>query len=138
VKEFSKELVSDRSFEIGGTVLEWRYPYWEELASIFDEDLASLRNGGEVGDVSTKEALAQTIDRVNLFLTDGSRDRWAEVAHRREDPVPLFQISEVYRWLLEISSGRPTQSPSGSEPGGGTSEQSSPDGSPSTEETSTP
>jgi hypothetical protein len=87
--------------------------------------------------VSTKQALEQTIDRVNLFLTDGSKEKWGEVAHRREDPLPLFQISELYRWLLEISSGRPTQSLSDSEAGAGSSEPSSPDGSPSTEETST-
>jgi hypothetical protein len=136
VKEFSKELVTDRKFEIGGVVLEWRYPYWEELALIFDEDMKSFRNGGqEPGDVSTKDALEQTVDRVNLFLTEDSRDRWVEVAHRKDDPVPLFQISEVYRWLLEVSSGRPTQSPSDSDPGAGTNDQSSAEGSPSTEAT---
>jgi hypothetical protein len=135
VKEFSKELVTDRKFEIGGVVLEWRYPYWEELASIFDDDLASLRNGGEVGDVTTKKALEDTVERVGLFLTEDSRDRWLEVARRKDDPVPLFQISDLYRWLLEISSGRPTQSPSDLEPGAGTSDQSSPAASPSTEAT---
>lgn len=138
MKEFSSELVTDRKFEIGGVTLQWRYPYWEELALIFDEDMATVRNGGEVADTSTKEALEQTIERVKVFLDEPSVDRWVEVAHRREDPIPFFQISGVYRWLLEVSSGRPTQSPSDSEPGGGNSEPSSPAVSPSTEETSTP
>lgn len=127
MKNFSDEMEKDRKFEVGGVVLEWEYPYWEDLADIFDD---------EVGDVSTKEALAQTIDRISLFLTDETRPEWKKVARRKKNPIPLFQISGIYRWLLEVSSGRPTQSLSGSEPGGGNSEPSSPGASPSTEATS--
>lgn len=126
MKEFSSQLESDKKFEIGGQVLEWRYPYWEELAAIFDEDLASVRNGGEPGDVTTTQALKDTVERIGLFLENGSREKWAEIAHRKEDPIPLFQISALYRWLLEVTSGRPTVPPSDSEPGGGETDQSSP------------
>jgi hypothetical protein len=126
VREFSSELVTDKKFEIGGVVLEWRYPYWEELAAIFDEDLRAVRNGDEPGEITTQKALEDTVERIGLFLENGSRGQWQEVAHRKDNPVPLFQISELYRWLLEVTSGRPTQSPSASEAGGGETEASSP------------
>lgn len=126
MKEFSQELENDRRFEIGGEVLEWEYPKWRQLGAIFDEDLKAMRNGDEVGDTSTIQALEQTVERIGMFLMEESRPRWAAIAERDENPVPLFQITDLYRWLLEVSSGRPTQSPSASEPGAGETEASSP------------
>ena len=135
MKQFSDDLVSDRKFEVGGVVLEWRYPYWEELTELYDQGQAEMRNGDD-GGVSTKESLDRVIHRVGFFLTQDSAAKWNEIVHRKEDPVPAFQIGEVFQWLVEVTSNRPTLSPSGSEPGGGNTGASSPDESPSTAETS--
>lgn len=136
MKEFSRDEVSvtDRKFEIGGVVLEWRYPYHDELFEVLTENAQQ--------DSATDENPRDTVEKLirwsAVFLTPDSKEKWLEVAHRKEDPIPLFQFGRLFQWLLEeASGGRPTESPSASEPGGGKTEQSSPDGSPSTVATPT-
>ena len=135
MKEFSSELASDRKFEVGGVVLEWRYPYWEELSELYDQGRQEVANGEPDG-VSTKEALERAIERAGVFLTDDSREKWNQLVHDRDEPLPAFLIGEVFQWLVEVTSNRPTPPPSGSAPGGGNTEASSPGGSPSTAEPS--
>jgi hypothetical protein len=138
VKSFSQDLAEDREFEIGGEVFRWRYPHWEETAAIYDEDLELLKEieGQTNGDgPTTKQAVAMTQKRIQIFI-DPAQDaikRFQALTKRKTDPVPLFQYGELYRWLLEVTSGRPTNQPSDSEPGAGTTEASSADASSSTE-----
>ena len=135
MKEFSQELVTDRKFEIGGVVLEWRYPYFEEIGALVDQAQQETKNGE--GDIGTIGGLELTISRIGLFLTDDSAERWKDRVHQKEDPIPAFQIGGLWQWLIEVTSGRPTLPPLASPAGGGTTGASSPDGSPSTEETPT-
>lgn len=146
MKEFSKELHEERSFEIGGEVFKWRYPHWEEMAKIFDEDVEIIKSATSVDESgrsaeqkSTVEALEMTIGRIILFIdpdNDGI-ERFRALAARKERAVPLFLFSALYRWLLEVTSSRPTTPPSDLEPGGGSIEATSPDESSSQEEAQT-
>jgi len=137
VKKFSDDLAEDREFEIGGEMFRWRYPHWEETAAIYDEDLELLKDIEKQtnGDgPTTKEAVALTQKRIKIFIDPGNDayKRFDALMKRKADPVPLFQYGELYRWLLEVTSGRPTNQPSDSEPGAGTTEASSAEESPST------
>lgn len=124
LREFSKELAEDRRFEIGNEVFEFVYPYWEEMASIFDEDLSP--NGD--GEFTFKADTELAIRRVPIFLNKTDHARWKKLVTRKENPVPRHQIVQVYRWLVEQASGLPTTPPSDSASGGGESEDSSPAG----------
>jgi hypothetical protein len=135
VKEFSKELVTDRKFEIGGVVLEWRYPYWEELTELYEQGRAEVQNGQP--EMSSKEQLDLVIHRIGFFLTEDSARKWQDRIQDREEPIPAFQITGLFQWLVEVTSNRPTELLSASDPGAGSTGQSLPDESPSTEETST-
>lgn len=140
MKEFSQLIPEDRKFELGGEVWEWETPHWEALAAIFDEDVqiltANLEEDEEQqkdetpkDETPTKDSIARVQDRIALFLPAADRPRWKKLCQRKENPVPMFLFSEVYRWLLEVATGRPTQPPSDSESGGGNGEVSSPAGS---------
>ena len=128
LREFSKELAEDRDFEIGGEVFKFRYPYWEEGAAIFDEDLSP--NGD--GKFSWKADTELAIKRIPIFLDpdNDSHKRFKALAARKTNPVPRQQLVELYRWLVRITSGLPTNPPSDSESGGGASDASSQEESP--------
>lgn len=125
MKKFSDVLVQDRKFEVGGETFTWRYPYWQETASIFDADVAASQNGDI--DLTAKRSIEDYIERIAVFLDpeDESPIRWKKLAKRKNSPIAYFQFHQVYRWLLEVTSGRPTPPPSDSDPGGGSSEASS-------------
>lgn len=129
MKRFSDMLVDDREFEVGGEIFKWRYPFWEEMAAIFDEDVDLLKNlDADSGQMpSTKESIERTIERSLVFIDpeDGAHERFRALAQRKDPPVPLFLFGEIYRWLLEVTSNRPSRQPSASEPGAGNSEASS-------------
>jgi len=137
VKSFTEELAEDRTFEIGNETFKWRYPHWQEMAAIYDEDQAALSNGGSLEEITTKQDIELAIKRIQIFLEPDSAKRFSTLTKRKEEPVPMFQFRTLYRWLLEVTSGRPTTSPSASAESGGDTDTSSPDASPSTEETPT-
>lgn len=138
MKSFSEELADERTFEIGNETFKWRYPHWEEMAAVFDEDQIMLSNGGGLADITTKQDIELAIKRIQIFLEPDQVKRFVALTKRKEDAVPLFQYRSLYRWLLEVTSGRPTMSPSASAESGGDTGASSPEESPSQEETPTP
>ena len=119
LREFSKELVEDRQFEIGGELFEWRYPFWEDFADRREADAQIVRNPDATNEITFKEMYKDFIDRCEPFIDpkNDSIKRWRALAKRRVDPVPAYQFTELYQWLLEVTSGRPTEQPSPS-PGG--------------------
>lgn len=126
LREFSKELIEDRQFEIGGELFEFRYPHWEEGASLFDEETEPATNGN----FSWKADTEMAIKRIPMFLDpkNDSHRRWKALVARKTDPVPRHQIVDLYQWLVRTTSGLPTEQPSDSVPGAGASDGSSQEG----------
>lgn len=124
-REFSKELAEDRDFEIGGELFKFRYPHWEETASIWDQDDPIP---GENGDFSFKADTELAIKRIPIFLDPGndSHKRFKAMVTRKNDPVPRHQFVQLYRWLFQVTSGLPTNPPSDSDSGGGDNDSLSP------------
>jgi hypothetical protein len=128
-RSFSKELEEDREFEIGGQIFKFIYPHWKEGAELFDKEMVEVQS--ENGDTPAFSFVADTeiaIKRVPMFL-DPENDalkRWKDlVARKPPHAVPRHQIAQLYRWLVEVTSGFPTQQLSDSSSGDGTSEPSS-------------
>lgn len=123
MKRFTQ--VEDREFEIGGEVFRWIYPYWEDIAKVFDADTVEMEteneNGNESKDPTVRDTIADFIKRIELFIDPEFNDgitRWKALAKRKKNPIPHSQYAELYRWLLEVSSSpTPTESPSPSEDG---------------------
>ncbi len=117
MKRFTSASAEEREFEIGGIVFKWRYPYWEDIAEVFDRDTQEIaETNGDA--LSVRKNIEDLQQRVELFLEPDETKKWQELVHRREGPVPHAQYSELYRWLLEVTSGtHPTEPPSPSEAG---------------------
>ena len=122
-RDFDSELVQDREFRLGGEIFKFRYPYWEEAAELFDAEMQPDENGG----FSFRSDTELAIKRIPMFLDSGeeAHKRFKTLVTRKTNPVPRHQIVEVYRWLVQVTSGLPTSPPSESAPGGGTSDTSS-------------
>lgn len=110
-------IAEDREFEIGGEVFKWVYPYWEDIAAVFDQDAKEVE-----ADVpfSVRATIADFIKRIELFLdpeNDGI-NRWRALTKRKANPIPHSQYSALYQWLLEVTSQpNPTEQSSPSEDG---------------------
>lgn len=118
-------VAEDREFEIAGEVFKWMYPYWEDIAKVFDADTAEIQKeaagNGETKDPTVHQTIEDFIKRIELFIDPEFNDgitRWRQLSKRKKNPIPHSQYSELYRWLLEVtSSPTPTELPSPSEDG---------------------
>ena len=134
MRDFDSELVEDRSIKIGGQVFHWRYPHWKDGAELFDREMSEVSEAAEQnGDAKEFSFVADTetaIKRVPMFLDteNDAHKRWKDLVARKTDPVPRHQITQLYRYLVEVTSGFPTTQPSGSGSGDGSSEDSSTEG----------
>lgn len=125
-REFSKELADDRDFEIGGELFRFRYPHWMETAELFDEEVKP-DEAAQNGDFSFRADTEVALKRIPIFLdpVNDSHKRFKTLTSRKTDPVPRHQFVQLYRWLLQVTSGLPTIPPSDSASGGGDSDTSS-------------
>ena len=134
MRDFDSELVEDRSIKIGGQVFHWRYPHWKDGAELFDREMSEVSEAAEQnGDAKEFSFVADTetaIKRVPMFLDteNDAHKRWKDLVARKTDPVPRHQIAQLYRYLVEVTSGFPTTQPSDSGSGAGSSEDSSTEG----------
>ena len=143
IRDFDAELVEDREIRIGGQIFEFIYPHWEIGAKIFDDELtpADSNGSGEPTVFSWVADTQEAINKIPMFLNpkEDAHNRWKQLVKRKEDAVPRFQIAQLYRLLVQVTSNLPTSPPSSepSDAGDGTTEPVSSDESSSTEETST-
>ena len=122
-RDFDSELAEDREFKIGGETFRWRYPMWR------DRDIESLSKDKTDGEENTDSettvhAIEDLIERISSYIHQDDVDRWKAVATSETSPIPLHQFQELYRWLLEVTSGRPTETPSPSPTGAGSTDPS--------------
>ena len=118
-REFSKELAEDRQFEIGGELFEWPLSPLGGGGGVWDEEvIADEVDGGRADGAGVllpgrhrvrdqaHPALPRTPERLSQALQDAgsSQDR----------SRPRHQIVQLYRWLLQVTSGLPTKPPSDS------------------------
>ena len=106
------EVTKDREFEVSGEVFRWVFPYWEDIADVFDADETdeAVEGNGKVVEVTVRSTLQDFITRIELFIDPDFNDgvvRWRKLTQRKKDPVPHSQYAQIYQWLLEVTS-RPT------------------------------
>jgi hypothetical protein len=106
------EITQDRDFEVAGEVFQWKFPYWEDIADVFDADETeeTAEGNGKAVEVTVRSTLKDFMDRIELFLDEDLNDnvpRWRKLTQRKKDPVPHSQYAQIYQWLLEVTS-RPT------------------------------
>lgn len=111
MRNFDEILETDLEFQIGGEQFKMRYVRPEILASWEDEPI----------DSKSDELLKRQDERICAMLNgdDGSRDRWMALRGRDDDALPMVQLNELLRWMIEVQTSRPTTTPSPSATGRG-------------------
>lgn len=78
---------------------------------------------------------AALLDRtIKEVIVEADHEKWDEARRDKTDPITLFDMATVMRWLIERQTDRPTEAPSPSSGGRAKPEASSTDASSSPEE----
>ena len=117
MKNFDTEvLVEDLSFQVGGETFTMRYVRPEVLAAWEDEDI----------ETKSEDLLKKQDERIKQFLGDEEQGvKWDKLRTREDNAVPMVQVNEILRWMVEVQTSRPTTPPSPSVPGRGRTARSS-------------
>ena len=117
MKDFDTLLAQDRTFKVRGETFTWR----EVKPEILSSWEPAKKNGKEEDDVWA------IMDQQVVFMleTDVERERWKALRDREDKPVTIAQMRSILEWLVEEQTGRPTEPPSTSVPGRGSTAASS-------------
>lgn len=111
MKNFDAEILEpDLSFQVGGEIFQMRYVRPEILAAWEDESI----------DEKSEDLLKRQDQRIKDFLgTKEQGERWDALRAREENAIPMVQVNELLRWMVEVQTSRPTTPPSPSVTGRG-------------------
>lgn len=114
MKKFSDSLEAEHEFEFAGELFKWQFVHWDVLTGIVD-------GGSENGsDPTATESVKQITESIPNFIdTEDGKQRMQTLLAGKVKPIPIGQVNALYEWLLEVTSGRPTETPSPSESGRG-------------------
>ena len=71
-------------------------------------------------------AVWELMDRqILLFLPEDEQEKWKKLRADENKPVTIAQMNALLTWLMEEQTGRPTEAPSPSAPGRGSTGTSS-------------
>lgn len=114
----------DMQFEVLGVRFTRR-------AAVRPETLATIEDAPY--QAMSSDVVAQLDRGIAEFLIPEDVERWDELRTREDNPVRIFHMRNVARWLVEVESRLPTTQPSASTPGRSDTEQPSMAPSPSPE-----
>jgi hypothetical protein len=103
MRNFDEILEQDLEFQIGGEQFKMRYVRPEVLAVWEDEPI----------DEKSADLLKRQDDRIMVMLNgdDDSRERWLAMRNREDKALPMVQLNELLRWMIEVQTSRPTNTP---------------------------
>lgn len=134
MKDFDALIADDLTFIVGGERFTMVYVQPEVMALWEDERAERLealrqeaKERGE--DFYIPNDAQETVERLDArilsFLDEEDHERWKTLRARKKPAVPYAQLKAVEEWMVETQSARPTQQPSPSAPGRGSTGRSS-------------
>lgn len=97
-RDFDDLLAKDYTFKVRGETFTW-----DDVAPEILSTFEVRKNGKKEPDVW--EILDQ---QILMFIVPADHERWRELRKRTEKPVTIRQVTELLKWLMEETSGRPT------------------------------
>jgi hypothetical protein len=100
----------ERTFVLHGETFVLRAAVRPEVLNAFDL----------ISDASGVTETMKALDEMFVDLIDdrdGAADRYATIRADDTDPITLEDLDDVVKWMIEVVTGRPTSSPSGSTDG---------------------
>lgn len=123
-KNFDEMLEQDLSFVVRGETFRMEYVRPEVLAAWEDVEMVELR-GDDPGQKTAQHTIDRLDERILSFLPVSEQERWREMRAREEGAVAFVQLRELVRWMVEVQTERPTETPSPSGGGRGRTGRSS-------------
>lgn len=115
MKDFNELLAQEREFRVQDQTFTWK-DVRPEVLTAFEVDV----NGDDPSSVWT------LMDKqILLFLPPDEQAKWEKLRADEDKPVTIAQMNAILMWLMEEQTGRPTEAPSPSAPGPGTTGTSS-------------
>lgn len=149
-RNFDEFYDGERSFVIGGQTFHWRPLHWREWGELLDADAARqeaekkdrekkiavlVKKGIEEFEAedqvdaqdTTVDAFNRLVDRCTVYLEPSEIQSFKDVVGDTSKTISYAMIAEVLRWLQGVQTpDRPTETPTGSSSGLGTSGVTSP------------
>jgi hypothetical protein len=100
--------LGDRSFRLGGETFQFRA----------NPSYTSMEPLMKVQDAEGIEIIRLMEQSILDLLEPGQQDRFLVALRNPDVPVTVFDLNEITNWITEAQTGRPTQAPSLSTPGG--------------------
>ena len=115
MKDFNELLAQDREFKVQDQTFTWK--------DVRPEVLTAFEINANGDDPSAVWGL---MDRqILLFLPPEEQEKWKKLREDEEKPVTIAQINAILTWLMEEQTGLPTEAPSPSASGRGSTAASS-------------
>lgn len=115
MKDFNELLAQDREFRVHDQTFTWK-DVRPEVLTAFEVDT----NGDD-----TNAVWAMMDQQILLFLPKAEQEKWKTLRADEERPVTIAQMNAILTWLMEEQTGRPTEAPSPSDSGRGSTAASS-------------
>ncbi len=106
MKDFDALLAKDREFKVGGETFHWRYQTPEVLEAFSDQ--------------TELEGFKLLDAQILLFLEEDEHERYTALRQRAADAIPGGLLMALISWLVEQQTSFPTELPSPSAVGRGT------------------
>ena len=101
-RNFDDLLAKDYTFVVRGETFTW-----DDVAPEILSTYEVRKNGKKEPDVW--EILDQ---QILMFIVPADHERWKQLRARKEKPVTIRQVTQILQWLMEETSGRPTEASS--------------------------
>jgi putative SOS response-associated peptidase YedK len=132
MQDFDNYLADDLTFRVRGEIFQMEYVDAMVFAKLQDdqqvkqqEALAAIEANTYDASTDAQDTVANLHDQIMALLRPEDRERWQKLRDDEKTPIPYFQLQATRDWMVEQQTARPTQPPSPSAPGRGSSVRSS-------------
>lgn len=108
-RNFDEELPDDLTFTIAGETFTMQLASPSVLAHF--EDAETL--------TKAVDAIAFAQERILAFISPGDKERFQALL--TDEKISYLAMTNLQKWMLEVQTGRPTEPPTPSAPGRGSS-----------------
>ncbi len=138
-ENFDQVHPEDRSFILGGQTFHWQPMWWRDFGEMVEETVSkaeaeyeaekAIEEARERGEEAPEDTKAPTlvdtyemlIDSICRYLEPGEVESFRGIVNDRNKRISHVQLTELRDWLREVTNNRPTDQPSPSDAGRGSS-----------------
>lgn len=134
-ENFDQVHPEDRSFILGGQTFHWQPMWWRDFGEMVEETVKKAEAESEAAEKAEKarasgkkvpdtsptlvDTYEQLIEGICKFLEPSEVESFQAIVNDRTKRISHVQLTELRDWLREVTNNRPTEQPSPSGDGHG-------------------